>query len=84
MLIVAPFVFDLLCIHPFRDGNGRVGRLLLNNILLRHGFPPVNIELSQRQVYYRALQEYEHTGNLRPMLELILLEYRRRKASGNR
>ena len=71
-------------IHPFRDGNGRVGRLLLNNILLRHGLPPVNIELKRRSVYYRALQEYEHAGNLRPMLELILLEYRRRKASGNR
>jgi len=71
-------------IHPFRDGNGRVGRLLLNNILLRHGLPPVNIELTRRSVYYRALQEYEHRGDLRPMLELILLEYRRRKAAGNR
>jgi fido (protein-threonine AMPylation protein) len=71
-------------IHPFLDGNGRVGRLLLNNILLRHGLPPVNIELAQRSGYYRALQEYERSGNLRPMLELILLEYRRRKAFGNR
>jgi Fic family protein len=71
-------------IHPFRDGNGRVGRLLLNNILLRHGLPPVNIEVEHRSVYYRALQVYEHEGNLRPMLELILLEYRRRKAPGRR
>ena len=71
-------------IHPFRDGNGRVGRLLLNNILLRRGLPPVNIEFAQRSAYYSALQEYEHRGDVRPMLELILLEYRRRKAAGNR
>src|SRR5208283_2752695 len=42
-------------IHPFQDGNGRVGRLLLNNILLKHAMPPINIELRNRQEYYEAL-----------------------------
>jgi fido (protein-threonine AMPylation protein) len=64
-------------IHPFRDGNGRVGRLLLNNILLRHGLPPLNIELRERGRYYRALQEYQKGGNLRPTIELFIFEYRR-------
>jgi len=38
LLIVATFVFDLLCIHPFRDGNGRVSRLATTLLLQAHGF----------------------------------------------
>ena len=64
-------------IHPFRDGNGRVGRLLLVNILLKHGLPPVNIELKNRMVYYDSLQEYEINGNIRPTIELIIKEYKK-------
>ncbi|NYZ79432.1 Fic family protein [Candidatus Micrarchaeota archaeon] len=63
-------------IHPFQDGNGRVGRLLLNNILLKHKMPPINIELKNRQQYYAALQAYEKKHNLRPTIELMLKEYR--------
>lgn len=63
-------------IHPYQDGNGRVGRLLLNNILLKHKMPPVNIELKNRQQYYAALQAYEKDHDLRPTIELMLKEYR--------
>ena len=63
-------------IHPFQDGNGRVGRLLLNNILLKHNLPPLNIELKNRTQYYAALQAYEKDHNIRPTLELVLKEYR--------
>jgi Fic family protein len=63
-------------IHPFQDGNGRVGRLLLNNILLKHNLPPLNIELKNRTQYYAALQVYEKDNNIRPTLELMLKEYR--------
>lgn len=66
-------------IHPFQDGNGRVGRLLLNNILLKNGLPPVNIELKNRAEYYSSLQAYEKLGNLRPTIELILKEYGKMK-----
>jgi len=63
-------------IHPFQDGNGRVGRLLLNNILLKHDSPPVNIDLKNRAEYYLTLREYENNGDIRPTLELILKEYK--------
>ncbi len=66
-------------IHPFVDGNGRVGRLLLNNILLKHNKPPVNIELRNRHEYYASLREYQESGNIRPMIKLILKEYKNLK-----
>jgi Fic family protein len=71
-------------VHPFADGNGRVGRLLLNNILLKHNKPPVNIELKNRREYYASLHEYENNGNIRPTIELILKEYRHLKKLLNR
>jgi Fic family protein len=66
-------------VHPFADGNGRVGRLLLNNILLKHNKPPVNIEFENRSDYYLALREYQNNGNIRPTIELIIKQYKRLK-----
>ncbi len=63
-------------IHPFQDGNGRVGRLLLNNVLLKHGLPPLDIELRNRKEYYAALQAYEYKHDVRPTIGLMLKEYR--------
>jgi Fic family protein len=63
-------------IHPFKDGNGRVGRLLLNNILIKNKLPPVNIDFKNRREYYSALQEYEKNHNIRPMIDLLIKEYK--------
>jgi Fic family protein len=80
--VLAAVVHDQFeTIHPFQDGNGRVGRLLLINVLIKHGLPPLNIELENRKEYYEALGEYQTNGNLRPTLDLMLKEYRRLKAA---
>lgn len=62
-------------IHPFQDGNGRVGRLLLNFILIKNGLPPVNILLEDRAEYYNSLQEYSKNHDLRPTLKFLIRQY---------
>lgn len=63
-------------IHPFADGNGRVGRILLNNILLKHKLPPMNIQFKNRLEYYETLQAYEKKHDLKPTLKLYIKEYK--------
>ncbi|MBU0459439.1 MAG: Fic family protein [Nanoarchaeota archaeon] len=63
-------------IHPFRDGNGRVGRILLNNIFIKHHLPPINIDFKNRIEYYNTLKEYELNKNLKPTIELYLKSYK--------
>lgn len=57
-------------IHPFVDGNGRVGRLVLNFMLIQSGYPPAVILATQRQRYLRALAIAD-AGNSNPLTEVI-------------
>ncbi len=63
LLAVATFVFDFLCIHPFRDGNGRVSRLLTTLLLQSHDFQVaryISLERlveDEKDAFYRALGE---------------------------
>ena len=42
-------------IHPFENGNGRIGRFLMNKILISYGFPPMVLFSSNRQAYFNAI-----------------------------
>lgn len=53
------FHYELERIHPFQDGNGRVGRLIALKECLRHGIVPFIIEDSKKIFYYRGLSEWE-------------------------
>jgi len=48
--------------HPFVDGNGRIGRVLNNYLLIREGFVPINIKFIDRERYYDAFQEFDQRG----------------------
>ena len=58
-------------IHPFQDGNGRTGRLILNLDLIRNGYPPINVKFTDRKRYYDAFDAYYRDGNSSAMSNLI-------------
>jgi Fic family protein len=62
---------DLVTIHPFADGNGRVARLVMNTLLIQDGFLPTIIPPVLRHEYYSALQSAQVKNNDRPFIEFI-------------
>lgn len=68
---IARFHLEFEGIHPFIDGNGRTGRLVLNLDLIRNGFPPINIKFIDRKRYYDAFDSYYRDGSAEAMIKLI-------------
>lgn len=68
--LAAEFHYKFVCIHPFDDGNGRVSRLLMNYILLKHKYPMVIIKSEDKKNYLTALQKAD-TGDLISFIEYI-------------
>jgi len=70
IIVAAIAHHELVKIHPFKDGNGRTARLLLNLILLKNGFPICNIKRSERPDYYNALSLADE-GEYEPIIEVV-------------
>ena len=60
-------------VHPFIDGNGRIGRVMNNYLLIRKGFPPIIVRNKEKEYYYSALRSFDDTHNSKPMIRIVEL-----------
>lgn len=70
VLAAAHAHYRLVAVHPFADGNGRTARLLVNLLLIRSGFPPALLPVTERAAYYATL-EAANGGDLSTFEDLI-------------
>ncbi|MCD7813716.1 MAG: Fic family protein [Lachnospiraceae bacterium] len=71
MTIAAYFHLRFEEIHPFADGNGRLGRTLLNYYLMTHDYPPLVLFEEDKKTYYMALTVFDKTGKIDGFLAFL-------------
>ncbi len=72
--VVAFFHCKMENIHPFSDGNGRTGRLLINYLLVSHNHPPMVIFNEDKNEYYDALQDWDKNQSIAKMVNFMKKE----------
>jgi Fic family protein len=70
---ITKFHLEFEHIHPFCDGNGRIGRVLINWQLVRFGFPRIIVRDKEKTDYYQAFVEYQDKKNPKPMEKIVAL-----------
>ena len=68
---IAHFHLTFEHIHPFVDGNGRIGRVLNNYLLIKGGYVPINIKFIDRKLYYNAFKEFDSHSKTAIMEEIV-------------
>lgn len=72
---IAEFHLRFEGVHPFIDGNGRTGRLILNLELIKAGLLPVNIKFADRRKYYDSFDQYYSNGHTAEALTQLIADY---------
>jgi len=72
LVLASHFHAEFEKIHPFVDGNGRVGRLLINFIMRKNKLPMINIPKKRRFKYYEVLHAAQYKNNLKPFVKFLV------------